>query len=261
LWEGVVFGQVGLAAIWLALGRPRALVRIYGAGAAFVSLGGAYLIGYLWRESFDDALTRFEGLPQQIEAILLVPIFTFSAAAPLWLLRLFLGWQIRQESSRAASNSRQYSISGLVLLTTLVAALLGVAVQACRINLTPPGEFWLGLFGWSLGLSLLSVLLLLPAALLTSRHPILGAALLCIFTLILYTILACYTLAILRAFGGGTPALIEDVRVIAFIGCPFLGLLVTLCVPLAAVRWLGYRLVMGGKTEAKLTERVQSTKY
>ena len=47
VWGGVLFGQAGLTAIWLGLGRPTALVRVVGAGVAYLVLAGSYLIGYL----------------------------------------------------------------------------------------------------------------------------------------------------------------------------------------------------------------------
>ena len=259
VWGGVLFGQAGLTAIWLGLGRPSALVRVVGAGVAYLVFAGSYLTGYLGRESFKIEFISFDGMEQQVAAILAIPILIVTAAAPLWLLRLSFGWHIGHNSSPPAFNSRQYSIGSLILLTTLIAVLLGSGLQACRLSEEPPLDFWLILGSWCLAAFILTATTLIPACLLLSRYPLLGFGILAGVVACLYGAVIWMIIAVSRSFGGklSDPDLWGS---IALCGCPILGYIATLVPPLVALRRGGYRLVMGGRKEAKNGDRAD-TKY
>ncbi|MFN0019014.1 MAG: hypothetical protein ACKVP0_12190 [Pirellulaceae bacterium] len=247
VWGGVLFGQVGLTAIWLGLGRPSALVRVVGAGVAYVVFAGSYLTGYLVRESFKIEFISFDGMEQHLAVILSIPILIVTAASPLWLLRLFFGWHIQHQRVAVPRDSRQYSIGSLILLTTLIAVLLGIGLQACRLSEEQPRDFCLILGAWCLSALILAATTLLPASLFLSQYPLLGLGILAGVAACLYGVVIWWIIQIALSFGGK----LSDPDIWGFLGlcgCPILGFLVTLGLPLVAMRRCGYRLVIGGNS-------------
>lgn len=244
-WFGVLVGQGGVVAIWLGLGRSSALIRVAGAGLIFAALGGACLVGYLLWESFEGKIVSFNDWAELGATILGIPIFIFAAAAPLWLMRLF-GWEIRCADSPAAARFqfRQYSIGNLIFLTSLVAVLLGCGQQAAHLSGTDSLEFWALMLMWGLATFILSAATLIPAALLLSRYPLLGLGILTGVTATVYGVAIWYILALVNAFGG-SPSSGATWAAIGLAGCPFVGFLFTICLPLVVVRKCGYRLMMG----------------
>jgi len=246
LWCGVMFGQAALVAVWLGLGPPGALVRVVAAAAAYLVLGGAFMAGLLWREYTGG---DYFGTSRQAAPFFGLPIFIVTAAAPLWLLRFFFGWHIRDESRAAPSHTRQFSIGHLMVLTALMAVLMGAAMEAYRRTEDRSLPLWLDLGrGWAATL-VLSTAMLIPAALLLSRHLLLGIGIIMVVTAGILGVVIWFILAFIKAFGS-SPSDAETWAVIGFAACPFFGFLVTLCLPLVAVRLCGYRLVMDeGRTK------------
>ena len=259
LWVGTIFGQAGLVAVWLALGQPGPLLRLAVAGAAFLVLAGAFLTGYFYRESLEDTFS-FDGIAQLASAVLTLPIFLAAATAPLWLLRVYLGWHIRDGNSPpAATNFRQYSIRSLIMLTTLVAVLLGAGLQANRLAGGDPLGYWFSIFGLSLAILIVSAATLIPAALLLSRYPLVGFCVLTGVATGIFVLTVLFVLSIIRSFGGSL-ASAEIWGTIGLFACPLLGFLVTLCLPLCALRRYGYRLVTGArKSKSDGSTQVLST--
>ena len=187
-------------------------------------------------------------MEQQIAVLLSIPILVVTAAAQLWLLRLFFGWHIQHERDPVPSHSRQYSIGSLILLTTLIAVLLGIGLQSCRLSEQLPRDFWLILGVWCMAALILAATTLLPASLFLSRYPFLGLGILAGVAACLYGVMIWWIIQVALSFGGK----LSDPDIWGFIGlcgCPILGFLGTLGLPLLVVRRSGYRLVMGVQTK------------
>src|SRR6185436_2553730 len=164
-WAGVIVAQIGLAAVWLALGRPAAITRMTLAVGAYLVLAGAVLAGVCAREMQKDEPIQFWDMSEDMSALLVIPSLVAVAATPLWLLRLIFGWHIRHVSAPPAVFSRQYSIGSMLTLTTLAAVLLG-SLQWARY-LFPQAQFnpvwfWLMCGGCALGAFFISLVTLLP---------------------------------------------------------------------------------------------------
>src|SRR5947207_3276745 len=80
-WAGVVVAQIGLAGIWLALGRPTAITRMTLVGVAYLVLSGAVLVGVWTREMQEDESIRFWKISEDLMPLLLVPSLVAVAAA------------------------------------------------------------------------------------------------------------------------------------------------------------------------------------
>lgn len=252
MWLGTILSQAGLVAMWLALGKPGALLRLAGAAVAIPVLAGPFLVGYLWHEVMADH-DQFNTL---VSIVLTVPLFLAAATAPLWLLRVFLGWHVSDsESPPAGTKLRQFSIRSLISLTTSVAVLLGCGVQAGRLAAGDPLDYWFAISGWSLAFFILSTATLIPCVLLLSRYPLIGIGFLAVVMATLYGIVVWFYLALVRAIGA--PSGVDYWAIFGLSGCPFVGFLAALCLPLAAVRGFGYRLVMG-RRNSKSTKVLSS---
>lgn len=249
VWVGVLFGQAGIGIIWLSFGPPTAWIRVVGAGMAYLTLAGAGLTGLLAREFLGFEVTP-SSVQQQISALLDFPILLVSAGIPLGLLRLLLGWQIQREGTPVKSNPRQFSLGNLLLFTTLIAALLAMAQQADRLSKTDSGDFWGFLLVGSLAFMLLGAAALLPASLLMTRYSLWGGIGLACFILLMYAS-SVYVMIQLSGIYGGVPSRLEIAKFFGIAACSYLGFLATLCLPLLVARRCGYRLVMGGRKEAK----------
>jgi hypothetical protein len=246
-WIGVIFAQIGLGGIWLALGRPGALVRIVLAGGALLILVSSYLAGFLWRESYDGRPSSFQ---QQLEIVPLIPLVASTAAIPLWILRMFFGWEIRRMTSVPvpAPPPRQYSIGGLLVLTSLIASLLAAALQAQRFMRMESLEFWLAVGACCLGTLVISAVTLIPSAISVS-HPFKGLGLLMGVAAILGVCLALFVLIALQSLGGSLRR--EEIYwTLGGVTALLNGFVLTLGVSLYAVRSCGYRLMMGRNSKA-----------
>lgn len=249
VWGVVMLGQAALAALWLGIGTLGALTRTASTVAAYLLLAGAFVFGVLIHH-FNDV--QFPDFSNWLGAPLLgIPIFIAAAAAPLWLLRLLLGCLVQREGSVPAMRARQFSIGQLMVLTTLVAVLLGAGIQACRLSKEPPLEFWLMMGGWSIAVFVLSSAVLIPAVIVLSRFWRLGLGILAIVTSAIYGLVVWFFLALASLFGN-SPDQRQIWTIVGMCACPFSVFLLTLLLPILGLRRCGYRLVMGGKKEAKV---------
>ena len=238
VWIGVLFGQAGIGVIWLILGPTVVWIRVVIAGMAYFTLAGAGLIGLL------ASGTTPSSAQQQVSALLDFPILLASAGIPLGLLRLFFGWQIQWDGNPTKSNPRQFSLGNLLMMTTLIAALLGMAQQANSLSRMDLAQFWISMLVGSLAFMLLGAIALLPASLLMTRYSLWGGIGLGCFTLFMY---ACsvYIMIQLSEMYGGVPSALEIAKFFGIVACSYLGFLVTLCLPLVVACRCGYRLVTG----------------
>lgn len=249
VWGGVMLGQTALAALWLGLGPAGTFTRVASTVAAYLLLAGMFLVGVLSNKFGDDAFDDFNTM---LAAPLLgIPLFIAAVAAPLWLLRLLLGCQVRREGSAAETRARQFTIGQLMTLTTFIAVLLGAGIQSCRLSEEPPVEFWLMMGGWSLAFFFLSSVILFPAALLLSRFWRLGLGILSLATAIVYGLVVWFFLALASLFGN-SPDQRQIWTIVGMCACPFAGFLLTLLLPILGIRKCGYRLAMRSKSEKKV---------
>jgi len=108
---GIGFAQVGLAAILLVLGSRRLITR--GIAAVILHFGAAFLA---FRAVNASGFVRWLVIMLMIIGII---------SAPLIIARL-AGLVITSTDAPPGRGSRQYTIWGLLVLTTIVAVLLGV---------------------------------------------------------------------------------------------------------------------------------------
>jgi hypothetical protein len=117
---GTLFGQATLAGAWAALGPGRVLVR--------------QLLSLVWLASLVVAIGRNHSLNGMADTEI---VMTFAAAlfcqwllvqAILWGIGLGFGVRLVQEgpASRLGTESRQFGIRDLFMITAVVAAVLGV---------------------------------------------------------------------------------------------------------------------------------------
>lgn len=242
VWFGVLVGQAGLGAIWLGLGNAKELFRLATAGGAYLAAVAMWLAGLLgWQlaDDFDSSKWAELAVP-----LLVLPLCIMSAAVPLWLLRLFAGWCIHHEGSPPNPLSiRQFSISNLMLLTTLVALLLGLGQQVARLEAKEPLEFWMSMGGVFLAAMIASAATLVPAVAALTRFPALSGIVVVVLGIV-YFVVASLFAALLAAIGKRTLPTDELAGIYGMTSCPFIGFLSTLFLPLLVLRWRGYRLVV-----------------
>ena len=102
----------------------------------------------------------------------------------------------------------------------------------------------------SLAFMLLGAIALLPASLLMTRYSLWGGIGLGCSILLMYSC-SVFFLVQLSGMYGGVPSGLDIAKFFGIAACSYLGFLITLCLPFMLLRRCGYRLVMGGKKEAK----------
>lgn len=241
VWYGALIGQAALVAIWLAVGNAKELVRLATAGIAYGAGAMTLLAGFFFWEGPNGMQSA--NWSELASPFLIFPLGIIAAAFPLWLLRLFAGWCIHHRQAPPNSRSiRQYSIRSLILLTTLVALMLGLGQQVARLENKGPLESWMPMGVVFLAAMIWSGATLIPAVVLLTRFPAL-AGLGLIAPSIAYFAAASLLVSLNIAFGGKPPTNQELWGIYGIASCPFLGYLVALFLPLAILRWAGYRLV------------------
>ena len=116
---GIAFAQLSLAAILLVLGSGRPIVRGIAAIALYL---GAALVSF---RAVSGTVTG-EGISRWLAVMLFV---LGVIGAPLVIARLAGVAIVPTVDSPAKRGSRQYTIWGLLVLTTIVAVLLGIGRQ------------------------------------------------------------------------------------------------------------------------------------
>ncbi len=242
VWFGVFLGQAGLGVIWLGLGKAKELFRLATAGVAYLAAVATWLAGLLgWKLVHGSGVSNWTELA---EPLLVLPLCIMSAVVPLWLLRLFAGWCIHHAGSPPNPHSiRQFSISSLILLTTLVALLLGLGQQVARLEAKEPLEFWMSMVGVFLLAMVASAATLVPAVVLLTRFPALSGIVVVVLGIV-YFVVASLFAAVFAAIGKKALTAEELAGIYGMTSCPFIGFLFTLFLPLAVLRWCGYRLVV-----------------
>ena len=151
----------------------------------------------------------------------------------------------RHESIVARLRVHQFSIGDLMVVTTLIAVLLGGGLVCFRVEMVPL-EVWQVLGGCWVASFILGAAVPIPAVLLLSRYPLRAFGALIVIAVGIHTLAAWLILAFPRAFGG-TQTSFHTGPTLGVAAGVFLGFLLTLCLPLWAVRQFGYRLAMRGR--------------
>ncbi len=199
IWFGVFVGQAGLGAIWLALGNANELFRLATAGGAYAAVAAMCFAGFFGWEGPNGIQSA--NWSELASSLLVLPMYLMAAAAPLWLLRILAGWCIHHPSSPPTRLSiRQFSISSLILLTTIVALMLGLGQQAARLDANEPLDFWMSMVGVFLVAMVASATTLVPAAVLLTRFPALSGIVVVVLAIV-YLVVASTFAALLTAIG------------------------------------------------------------
>jgi hypothetical protein len=237
-WMGIATGQFGLVAMWGVLAPQKLLHR----------LGVSLLLGAILATSFGLGLVAASAghgppspgeIPALFGFLLLLPLIVASVQVPLWVAKLFWGWQVAHvREVGSLSRAKQFSIAQMLTATALIAVLLALNQPAGWLLEIPPRELWL-----QTGLSALCALVL--SAL--STPPAVYAVLRCrqvsqgCLAIGAYAFLFAFVLCVIIAsIARGMPG-----EVVVIIFGYFAGLALTLTLPLLVLRNFGFRLVIG----------------
>jgi hypothetical protein len=179
-----VFDQNDWGAVWVYLSAGTILAQAGLLAAVFVFASGEFwrrfalcwaVAGYVWTVCALGFVTRIYLAGQTIDAssisglrsgALALPLFGLAIQAPLWLFRLYRGWQFVDEAgpdwTGRPLSIRDYMIGMGIVALSLTSARLAISHQS-------DNEYWAGwsvLFACAAGISLASVI---PAVLLMFR--------------------------------------------------------------------------------------------
>jgi len=117
-----------------------------------------------------------------------------------------------------------------------------------RLEAKEPLEFWTSMLIAFLVAMIASAATLIPAVTLLTRFPAI-AGIVVIVLAVLYFVATSMLVALITAFGGKPPTTEELWGIYGIVSCPFLGYLFALFIPLALLRWCGFRLTAERKLE------------
>ena len=237
-WMGIATGQFGLVAIWGVLAPQKMLHR----------LGVSLLLGTILAMSFGLGLVAAsaghgppppEAIPALFGLLLLLPQIIASVQVPLWIARLFWGWQVAHVRDLGSlSRAKQFSIAQMLTATALIAGLLALNQPAGWLLKVPPRELWVQTGLSALGAFVLSSLSTPPAvyAVLRCRQVSQGCLAIGAYAFLFAFVLCIIIASIARGMPG---------EVVVIIFGYFAGLALTLTLPLLVLRNYGFRLVIG----------------
>jgi len=237
-WMGIATGQFGLVAIWGVLAPQKLLHR----------LGVSLLLGAILATSFGLGLVAAsaghgppppEAIPSLLGLLLLLPQIIAGVQVPLWVARLFWGWQVAHVRELGSlSRAKQFSIAQMLTVTALIAVLLALNQPAGRLLNVPPRELWVQTGLSALGAFVLSSLSTPPAvyAVLRCRQVSQGCLAIGAYAFLFAFVLCVIIASIARGMPG---------EVVVIIFGYSAGLALTLTLPLLVLRNFGFRLVIG----------------
>lgn len=162
LFSGPVGAQLGLLAIWAALGPRPWRVRLPTTLIIAMALRGILVLGAMasLEPSADEVRDRAQSL-------LFVPLVFLAAQLPLWILRVATGYRIVLDANQQAdppTESRQFGVQHILVATALVAIALGLASTALapQIERSGAASAWIRLLILCVVCSLWSAFFTLP---------------------------------------------------------------------------------------------------
>ncbi len=248
---GATVGQVGLVAAWGVLAPLPSFVRL----SSSVAIGGLLVAAYSLGAG--AAYAAHSDVPTEVEVgfftgvVLLIPHAVVAAQIPISLCRLIFGWQVcHVRQYHKLGRPTQFSLAYLMGATAVVGILLATVEQALRLLRVPVNHPWLLLGIYLLIISLLSAGTILPAVYAiqrfrSARNGFLG--------MLVYAFGA-YSIVILCVFSQSSPPDSVIPKLLAAPACLFLGLVLSLTLPLWALRKQGYRLVTGNPSPEQETK-------
>lgn len=237
-WMGVLLGQFALVSIWGVLAPQPLLIRIGITLTQGGVLAAAFGLG-ICLTSVNRGPPPEEMIGAMFGSALLLPLIVASAQVPLWIARLFFGWQVSHVRLLGSlSRPSQFSLANMMMATALIACLLGLNQPAAWLLRAPPQEFWLYAGLSSLSTMLLSLLITPPAVYALLRHHSLGQG--CGAIMLYALVFASGFCVVIGMIARGMPTE-AVVGIFGFIT----GLALTVTLPLVVLRSYGYRLVTG----------------
>jgi hypothetical protein len=126
--------------------------------------------------------------------------------------------------------------------------LLGLGQQIARLEHKEPLVFWVSMLGAFLAAMIVSATTLIPAVTLLTRFPAIVGIVFVVLA-VLYFVATSILAALITAFGGKPPTTEELWGIYGIVSCPFLGYFFAIFVPLALLRWCGFRLTAKRRPE------------
>lgn len=237
---GALAGEVGALALWLVWGEGSFLRRL----ATHCCIGSVLWMCFL--AGFAIATTDVNSPPEfrrdMVLGFCLLPLASLSAQAPMWPLRVYLGWRVeRCRSPFERPQTQALSIGDILLATTVCAVTLSL------VRMFPLPE---GASPWSVAALLTwvvfsaSFLTAIPILLLTMRsadHRFAVIGLIGYMLLVVVVLLV--SLVLLVVIGAISVGIVPGETVL---GClvAFSSFTITVAAPLFVWRTHGYRLTL-----------------
>ncbi len=242
---GLIGAQAGMLSIGVVFAPAGWLYRvgIYWAAAMilFAAWGAGY-VAYLWMSTVPFRMEREIRI-----AIMSLPLLALVVQSPLWGLKLFAGWSlVRPTETGTNTSERPLSISDYLLGMAVIAASLAIARLAPHRSAE---EFWTGWSIVSASVITVSLLSIPPAMLFVLRWPggLRGVPAMMVYT----TAAAILALALFWAIEASIRVRLGGPSAWELFGY-FLVLesfAVGMTTALLALRWLGFRLLLGKNAE------------
>jgi hypothetical protein len=229
---GVLPGQIGALASWLVWGQGRFLRRLAIHWASALALWLSAIMG-----CFVGASPPREAANGIIATICLLPLVSLIVQAPLWPLRIYLGWKVERPDQLRSGREHALSIGDILAGTAVTALSLGL------LRAWPHVDFGVNI-PWTafaiVGICILGASLfgLLPVLVVVLRCRKASTA------LAGYAALALFSLVVMIFAVGSRGVRVEEVLVVVVVMVvPVCSFAVTLAAPWLVYRAAGYRLV------------------
>jgi len=240
LVTGAVAAELGLLAIWTALGAGRWTLRIpltyFLAVLCFMLLVMGFNMGRMGPLQSGEVL----------DGLALLPLVFLAAQLPLWIVRLIFGWRIvfGDVEEEPDAEVGQFGIGHLLGATALVAVSLGLA-QLGSIEAGPlrsSDAAWLDMLVACGIVALVSALSTIPCvwAVLISRRPLPA-----VWVIAAYTLAAAVVLAFVQTALTGVGDIWAEILVLHLFALG--ALMATMLIGLGVVHFFGYEMLRRGR--------------
>lgn len=248
---GVIMSQPAVLSIWGVLGAGQFWKRMAATLAAVVLLFACWGVGLVgaaindarqYRDVMAEVVSELSFLLDDVLMVVMLcfPLFLLVVQAPLWPVRIWLGWRIEHQHEDSDAP-RPLSIRDMMIATVVVAGVLGLTRLALGFAYYA-SEFWMGVLTMIVISAGISLVMTLPplAIVLRSRETLfayVGLAVYTICALVITLIAFCLTWWV----NGGPVTAGSMVRIAALLS----GMAAGLWPPLLVARHQGYRLRWG----------------